>query len=200
LARVTEPFFTTKAPGNGTGLGLAMAKGFAEQSGGGMGIRTAQGAGTRIDLWLPVAEGAAEVPQLVDPPGAVVNGNGKQILVVDDDKVFRHFIGEHLQLYGYAVATAENGAAALALLDDGGHIDLVVCDLAMSGINGIDLVGEIQRRRAGLPAILLTGIATQAAKLAATEMSGAFVLLHKPVSEGNLAAHVAMLLEAAEEG
>jgi len=177
-----------------------MARGFAEQSGGGIGILSSPGHGTRIDVWLPVADGMADLAgRGADVPREAADGIGKHILVVDDDAVLRRFISEHLQLYGYDVMTAEHGAAALALLDAGARPNLVVCDLAMPGINGVDLITEIQRRHAGLPAILLTGFATQAAQLAAKEMSGAFVLLHKPVSEENLAAHVAMLLEAAEQ-
>jgi CheY-like chemotaxis protein len=197
LARVTEPFFTTKPAGKGTGLGLAMAKGFAEQSGGGLGIASAPGQGTRIDLWLPVAEGvdAVEAPmsETVHPPAV---GGGKRILVVDDDELVRRFVADHLRDEGYEVVTAPDGPGALAVMDDGETIDLVVCDLSMPRMNGVDVIAQMHLRNADLPAILLTGFATQAAQLAAKALTGAFVLLHKPVSEENLSAHVAMLLEA----
>ncbi|WP_207538126.1 hybrid sensor histidine kinase/response regulator [Sabulicella rubraurantiaca] len=196
VARATEPFFTTKPPGQGTGLGLAIVRGFAEQSGGALGIESARGRGTTIHLWLPLAEAEAreEVPlALAEAPA---NGVRARLLLVDDDAVVREVTAEQLAEAGYAVRQAADGPSALALLDAGEAVDLLVSDLSMPGMDGVSLVRAAQRRRPRLPAILLTGFATHAAELAlGGALSGTFSLLRKPVTAEHLAERVAVMLE-----
>jgi PAS domain S-box-containing protein len=202
LARVTEPFFTTKPRGKGTGLGLAMARGFAEQSGGGLHIESAPGAGTTVLLWLPAA--GTSLP--ADAPRAAAGEGGgphpdrrARVLLVDDDAVVREIVAEGLRAAGYEVAAAAGAAEALALLDAGGAVDALVSDLSMPEVDGLALVEAVQRRRPGLPAILLTGFATDAADLAMRgAVSGAFSLLRKPIEAATLAERIAALLSGAE--
>ena len=199
LAHVTEPFFTTKQQGRGTGLGLAMAKGFAEQSGGALGIESAPARGTTVTLWFPVTA----QPQAAVPAGKVDGGPARgdrraRILLVDDDPIVREVTAEQLEAEGYAVVVAESGAAALEALDAGETVDLVVSDLSMPGLDGIAVIREAQRRKTGLPAILLTGFATDAAELAVGgALSGCFSLLRKPVMAEQISERVGMLLETA---
>jgi len=96
---------------------------------------------------------------------------------------------------------AASGAEALSRLDDGVDIDLVIADLSMPGMDGLELVREIQRRKPGLPAILLTGFATDAAEVAISgAMSGRFTLLRKPVEGSVLAERAAVMLEGVGGG
>ena len=202
LARASEPFFTTKPPNQGTGLGLAMARGFAEQSGGAFAIRSDPGRGTTVTLWFPQADAGApraEPAQAASP--APQDGPARHVLVVDDDAMVRAVLAGQLEEAGYQVAEASDGLAALASLDAGGTVDVLVTDLSMPGMNGLVLIEEARRRRPGLPVMVLTGYADQATGLDVAALGGrATVLLRKPVSGDDLARAVAALLaEQADE-
>ena len=205
LARAQEPFFTTKPPGTGTGLGLAMARGFVEQSGGAMLIESAPGRGTVVKLWLPVAEGPS-LGQAASEDRSAVAAPCKtraRLLLVDDDEIVRETLGEMLDAEGYAVLPAASGPEALALLDAGERIAVVISDLSMPNMDGVSVIREVQKRRPHLPAILLTGFATSTAGIHLdAPSSGALTVLRKPVQGKVLAEHVAMLLEgtSAAEG
>ncbi len=199
LARASEPFFTTKSPGQGTGLGLSMAKGFAEQSGGGLALESAPGQGTKVSLWLPVALDTLAPPP-PPPPAAEQPGleGGHRLMLVDDEALIRAVLAEQLEIAGYEVLVAGSAPAALAMLDQDPAVDLIVSDLSMPGMDGLALIREAQRRRPGLPAILLTGFVTDAAEIAmGGAVSGGFSLLSKPVEAGRLVERVAVLLEGA---
>ncbi len=194
LARVTEPFFTTKEPGKGTGLGLAMAKGFAEQSGGSLSIESVLGQGTRIVLWLPAATGTVDaVPGTAIVPA--VDAGKPGVLLVDDDTIVREVLTLSLEDAGYAVLPADSGAAALVRLGSGERIDIIVSDLTMPSMDGLTLIRTAQERRPGLPAVLLTGYAGDGATLAVGgAISGTFSLLRKPVTGTQLADRINALL------
>lgn len=199
LARASEPFFTTKPRGQGTGLGLAMARGFAEQSGGALQIESAPGAGTTVHLWLPVAgdePGANRPPR---PQEKIVAEGSGRLLLVDDDALVRAMTAEGLEAAGFVVLSAGNGAEALKLLDTGAAVDLMVTDLSMPAMDGLALIREAQNRRPDLPVILLTGFATDMAELAiGGAVSGRFSLLRKPIDARLLAERAAALLKAKE--
>jgi PAS domain S-box-containing protein len=199
MARATEPFFTTKERGRGTGLGLPMARGFAEQSGGALVLRSTPGLGTTVTLWLPVARHA-------EPP-ACPAGDAQRaaplatILLVDDEDLVREVVAAGLEEHGHAVLRAPDGAAALAMVDAGARVDLVLSDYTMPGLDGLSLIREIRRRRPEVPALLLTGNAGDDAQAAAVVMGGVaggeFSLLRKPVTADEVAARVAALLRPA---
>jgi PAS domain S-box-containing protein len=198
LERATEPFFTTKPQGKGTGLGLAMARGFAEQSGGGLSVESEPGRGTRVSLWFPVAE-VAPAANAGDAPHAAEPDRAHRILLVDDEALVREITAESLEEAGFSVVAAGGAAAALERLDQGEAVDLLVCDLSMPGMDGLVLIREAQRRRPGLPVILLTGFATNAAELAVSgAVAGTFSLLRKPVSPAHLAERISVLLAGTE--
>jgi PAS domain S-box-containing protein len=201
LARASEPFFTTKNVGHGTGLGLAMARGFATQSGGGLHIESTPGRGTTASLWFPVSPGALlpAIPPLGHQALVAVPEKARvRLLLVDDDVIVRVTMAEQMVEEGYAVLTAADGAEALLILDAGEAIDLMITDYSMPGIDGLALIKEAQQRRPTLAAILLTGFATDAAKIAITgATSGRFTLLLKPVTATALAERVKALLERA---
>ncbi|MBD0270498.1 MAG: HAMP domain-containing protein [Acetobacteraceae bacterium] len=194
LARATEPFFTTKPLGQGTGLGLAMARGFAEGSGGSLTVASEPGRGTRVSLWLPVVmdggshrvrEAAAEhrpaPPRAAGTAAATAAAPAgrPRVLLVDDEAVVREVLAAQLRDEGFDVLEAAEGFAALALLDRGEALDAMVTDLAMPG----------------LPVILLTGYVADAAALSLGSGEGsASALVRKPITGAELADQVAMLL------
>ncbi|WP_293853161.1 PAS domain S-box protein [uncultured Alsobacter sp.] len=195
LARATEPFFTTKPRGKGTGLGLAMAKGFAEQSGGGLSIESAPGQGTTVATWFPVAGMDARETAAPADKTAASDGRGRRILLVDDDTIVRTVTAEQLGNAGYLVLQAERGVEALSMLDRGEPVDLLVSDLSMPGMDGIAVIREAQRRRRDLPAILLTGFATSATEPALAEaLPGTYALLRKPISGPQLIERIEVLV------
>jgi CheY-like chemotaxis protein len=199
LARVTEPFFTTKEPGKGTGLGLAMAKGFVEQSGGSLSIDSVVGRGTRIILWLPRATGVAGAASGADAE-RVADADRPCVLLVDDDAIVRDVLTLSLEDCGYAVLSADCGAAALSSLVSGERVDIIVSDLTMPGMDGLALIRAAQDRRPGLPAVLLTGYAGDGATLAVGgAISGAFSLLRKPVSGTQLIDRINALLASTKQ-
>jgi PAS domain S-box-containing protein len=182
LARAGEPFFTTKANGRGTGLGLSIARSFAEHSGGVMEIASTKGAGTTVDLWLPITPTAAatrepdtESMQATEPC---------RVLIVDDETLLREIVAEQLQQMGFEVHQAEDANAALAVLASSVRIDVLVTDLSMPGMDGIALIRIAQSNRPDLPAILLTGYAGSVEP--ATE-GASFRLMRKPVTGPQLA-------------
>jgi signal transduction histidine kinase len=160
LKRVFEPFFSTKAVGHGTGLGLSMAFGFVRQSNGHISIRSEIGHGTTVQIHLPrdnEAENVATVPlfESTVPDGST----GEVILVVEDNEQMRRIAVTQLTFCGYRVIEAENGAAALAILEQRErHIDLLFSDIMMPGdLNGYQLAERALERWPGIGVLLTSG-------------------------------------------
>jgi PAS domain S-box-containing protein len=203
LAHATEPFFTTKPQGKGTGLGLSMARGFAEQSGGGLVVESVPGRGTSVMLWLPLpadrAHGKGGDATKVQPPsgpGGNAPGVPARLLLVDDEQLVRSTLAAELRDRGYEVVEADGGPAALDRLETREAVDLLVTDLSMPGMDGATLIYESQKRRPGLPAVLVTGYAGDGAALAVGGVApdATFNLLRKPTSATELGDLVAALL------
>jgi PAS domain S-box-containing protein len=201
LARAAEPFFTTKRHGEGTGLGLSMAKGFVEQSGGAMAITSAPGEGTTITLWLPEAapgQALARAPDAGAPDADAARGR-KRVLLVDDQESVRDILAAQLQDAGFDVVPAAGGAQAIAMLAGGLTVDALVSDLSMPQIDGLAVISAAQQRMPHLPAILLTGYAGDDTGLAVSgAIEGSFSLLRKPVEETHLVDRLSALLAAAD--
>jgi PAS domain S-box-containing protein len=194
LAKATEPFFTTKAPGRGTGLGLAMARGFAEQSGGGLRIDSTEGQGTTVHLWLPAGRRKPDSKGLKYAPRTL--SNSARIMVVDDERLVLEGLSDQLKTGGYEVLSFPNSSEALAALDAGAKVDLIISDLSMPGIDGVSFLREAQKRLPRVPAILLTGFASiAAASLVSGAVEGPVFLLRKPVTEEALFLEIAQALE-----
>lgn len=191
LGRVCEPFFTTKSLGQGTGLGLAMVFGLAQQSSGHLRIESTVGQGTRVALVLPRAEEAAEEAPATAPK-PISAPRSARILVVDDDAEVRHVTASFLNGFGYHETEAQDAAAALVLLESQ-TFDLVVADLAMPGMTGVELLDAIRRRGLAVPVLILTGHAE-----AMTIPEGVPVLA-KPFESSDFAAIVAGLVDAAPQ-
>jgi signal transduction histidine kinase len=196
LVRVLEPFFSTKPPGQGTGLGLSMAKGFAEQSDGGLTIDSVPGQGTTICLWFPEAT-RREVPsQPAESSGTAERDAGTHVLLVDDEAMVRETLAASLEDAGYSVVTAADGAAALDVLRSSAAVDILVTDLSMPGIDGLAVIQQARRQRPGLPAVLLTGHAGNDSATGGGP-DGVYILVRKPVTGEQLAGRIAAVLAAA---
>lgn len=156
LARAFEPFYTTKAQGKGTGLGLSQVYGFARQSGGGLTVESREGEGTEVAIYLPRSEGAVVAAH----PAVIRNesGRGAHILLVDDDHDVRSVAAAMLEELGYRVTPAAGATMALDLLGGGGF-DLLLTDVAMPGVNGVELVKRVRKIQPDLPVLFATGYA-----------------------------------------
>jgi signal transduction histidine kinase len=156
LAQAAEPFFTTKGVA-GSGLGLSMVQGFAEQSGGAMRIESSTGRGTRVELQLP--EAIFVDGDLVEQRSAreSLRGSG-QVLLVDDAADVLLITAAFLQRVGFSVSKARNGPEALSLLASR-HFDVLLTDYAMTEMNGIELIHQARNTHPGLPAVIITGYA-----------------------------------------
>ncbi len=119
------------------------------------------------------------------------------MLLVDDDPIVRDVLTMSLEDAGYAVLSADGGAAALSLLDSAGRVDVLVSDLTMPDMDGLALIKAAHERRPRLPAVLLTGYAGDGAELAVSgAISGAFSLLCKPVSGALLVDRIKAVMES----
>jgi CheY-like chemotaxis protein len=199
IERAFEPFFTTKGVGHGSGLGLSMVYGFIKQSGGHVKIYSEGGHGTSIKLYLPRSEPAA--PAVADAharspdPGAV----GREIiLVVEDDAAVRTVAISILKSLGYEVQEADDGHAALDILQRPGEIDLLFTDLVMpNGMNGQDLLRRAREHRPGLKALFTSGYSEHVIKHRG-DAAADVPLLGKPYRKQQLAAAVRHVLDGTE--
>ena len=189
LKRATEPFFTTKGAGRGTGLGLSMVDGLVAQSGGAMRITSQQGAGSTVELWLPVAEAEAiERPRPVAPQ-RVQESRCCRVLVIDDDPIVLAGTAAMLEDLGHTATEVDSAEQGLKILQSDASIDLVITDHAMPGMTGTELAKRIRRKWPELPVIIATGYAELPG-----ELDPSVPRLSKPYRQQDLAAVVAQLV------
>jgi PAS domain S-box-containing protein len=150
LARATEPFFTTK--------GMPMVHGLAEQSGGRMKVASRPGHGTRVDIWLPQADGVGGREAEAAAAPSEQAGPSRLVLAVDDDNLVLTNMAAMLEDLGHRVVVAASASDALTALSEHA-VDLVITDYAMPQMTGLQLAREIAARRPGLPIVLATGYA-----------------------------------------
>jgi signal transduction histidine kinase len=190
LERAFEPFFTTKEVGKGTGLGLSMVFGVVRQSGGTVRIRSRLREGTTVQIYLPRAvETAAFGTGHARPTRAA---EGAHILVVDDDPDVRWIIAQDLQEIGYVVTEADSGRAALEILERDTPCDLMVADLVMPELSGLDTLRLARRTRPDLKVLFASGYA-DLSRFGANLASHAF--LKKPFKPETLAEAVQNALQ-----
>ncbi|HXT40925.1 MAG TPA: ATP-binding protein, partial [Candidatus Angelobacter sp.] len=156
LGRIFEPFFTTKAPGKGTGLGLAMVHGIMKGHDGAITVYSQPGEGTTFHLYFPALQSAsADTESLARP---IPRGHGEHVLFVDDEAPLARWGRETLERLGYRVTTHTNALEAIAAVrGEPGQFDLVVTDLTMPVMNGLNLGRRLLEIRSGLPIVLTTG-------------------------------------------
>ncbi len=188
LARAFEPFFTTKEQGKGTGLGLAQLYGFAKQSGGTARIETSEGEGTTVTIYLPRThqQGAPALPAGLAPRAS----ERARILLVDDDDDVRQIAAALVEEIGYEVVAAASGEAALKALEPDSFA-LVITDVAMPGMNGVELARQVRGIAPMLPIIFASGYADL--QTFGADLSDE-TLLKKPYRLSELAARIANAL------
>lgn len=162
LEKVFDPFFTTKPQGHGTGLGLSMVYGFAQQSGGAVRIHSDAGLGTSVKLYLPTTRARPLVASTA--PVTTRAGAGQRVLIVEDDHAVRMLVCEVLQELQYEALEISEPAAALPILASDERIDLMVSDIGMPGMNGRDLAEAARLHRPDMPILFITGYAEQATR------------------------------------
>jgi CheY-like chemotaxis protein len=159
VSRIFEPFFTTKEIGKGSGLGLSQVLGFAKQSGGGVRIDTRVGEGTSVKVYLPRAADESVPSISAAKTTAHVDRKGAIILLIDDDSAVREVTSSILKELGHTVLEVGSGGAALDLLDRQAGVDLVLLDLAMPGMRGVEVARQVQLKYPSLPTLFVTGYA-----------------------------------------
>lgn len=177
LQNIYDPFFTTKEPGRGTGLGLAMVYGIVKAHGGRIACHSQPGQGTRFTICLPAmdADGAADESYSAEQP---VGGN-ETILLVDDEEFIRDLGQRILTRFGYRVLTVSTGEQALDLVRSGQSFDLVILDLIMPGMGGRQCLARLLAERPGLRVIVASGYSFDS-PVADILTLGAKGFMHKP--------------------
>jgi signal transduction histidine kinase len=189
VKRATEPFFTTKGVGKGTGLGLPMVHGLVAQSGGAIQIASEVGVGTSIRLWLPVDRAGGPVESR--PPEAKAQGTGSyRILVVDDDALIVSSTAAMLEDLGHVVIEAPSGSVALEILRANTKIDVIVTDFAMPNMTGLELAALTRQHWPWIPVILASGYA-DLVDIEGTSLDR----LAKPYTQAEIATSIERVLE-----
>ncbi len=193
-ARIFEPFFTTKPQGRGTGLGLSMVYGSIQQAGGAIRVESAPGEGTLFEIHLPCIHGAragaGKAEAAVDAAGRAT-----KILLVEDDEHLRGLVSELLEASGYTVLVAALPEDALQLAREHlGSIDLLVTDMVMPGMTGLDLAERLHRENPGLGVLFVSGY-TEAALGGHGVLGPGAAFIRKPFSNETLRRRVREILE-----
>jgi two-component system, cell cycle sensor histidine kinase and response regulator CckA len=188
LRRVFEPFYTTKAKGRGTGLGLPTVYGIVHQLGGHIAIDSSPGRGTRVTVHLPPAAGEPVVGTRAPGRDDDLSGTGT-VLVVEDEPAVRRMIGHVLERHGYQVHLAANAGEAL-LLAEQEAVDLVLTDVVMPRFSGFELVARLRETRPALPVLYVSGYSDGRPQPAAA----AGEVLAKPFQPAELLRRVRRLL------
>jgi PAS domain S-box-containing protein len=165
VARAFDPFFTTKPIGMGTGLGLSMIYGFAQQSGGQARIYSEVGKGTTVKLYLPRHFGKEAMEGTTpDPPKVPRAQDGETVLVVDDEPTIRMLISDTLAELGYKAIEAGDAASGLRILQSDVRLDLAITDVGLpGGMNGRQMIDAARQGRPDLKVLFITGYAENAA-------------------------------------
>ncbi|NBF06232.1 PAS domain-containing protein [Pseudomonas sp. Fl5BN2] len=194
LAKAFDPFFTTKPIGQGTGLGLSMIYGFAQQSGGHVTISSEPDQGTSVRLYLPRLYAAAPEPPAAasanQAPQAIA---GETVVVVEDDPAVRMLVLNVLSELGYRAFEAEDARSALPLLESPMRVDLLVTDVGLPGMNGRQLAEIARQHRPGLKVLFMTGYAEKAAERQGFLEPG-MDLMAKPFSIEDLAQKIRQMI------
>ena len=194
LEKIFDPYFTTKGPGKGTGLGLSVVQGIVKRCNGDIRVLSHPGRGTEVQIYLPIIEPHAEErPEEQDKP---IEGGTERILLVDDEAAIVTMEQQMLERLGYTVSIRTGSLEALeAFKADPQGFDLVVTDMTMPNMTGVQLAAELKKIRPGIPVVLCTGFSYQvnAEKSRALGIEG-FVM--KPIIMKEIAAVIRQVLDS----
>jgi len=192
--RIFEPFFTTKARGKGTGLGLATVYGIMKQSGGNICVESTPGQGSRFEVYLPRTEERPSSVQM-QTVAKLESLHGEVVLVVEDEPHVREIVSHMLEAAGYEVLTASGPDEALALCQTPDkHIRLMLTDVIMPGMNGIELAKQVQEQRPDIRMLYMSGHSDELVKnLAGGDWQGDF--LQKPFQSQTVLSKIRLALQ-----
>jgi two-component system, cell cycle sensor histidine kinase and response regulator CckA len=192
--RIFEPFFTTKALGRGTGLGLSTVFGIVQQSGGGVWVYSEPGQGTTFKVYLPRVDGPIDA----DSPAPVpMDLRGSEtILVVEDEEAVRVVARRILERYGYRVIVAQNAVTALQGAE---AIQLLLTDVVMPLMNGVDLATQVQARWPDVKVLYMSGY-TDGSIVSHGALKNGAPFLQKPFTSETLARKVRSILDGTRRG
>jgi len=197
LPRIFDPFFTSKQPGDGTGLGLAVVHGIMRSHEGAVTVESTPGKATNFRLYFP--EVAAPANGHTPPPTRTELGRHERILAIDDDSKVLHITERLLQTLGYDVTACRGPEGALELLrTEAARFDAVVTDLNMPQLSGLDLTAELRKFRPDLPVVLVTGFVGAGEVEARARELGIAAIVEKPFTSVTLGAAVRTALDQAQ--
>jgi PAS domain S-box-containing protein len=194
LSRATEPFFTTKGVGKGTGLGLPMVHGVAQQSGGRLILSSEKGRGTTAEIWLPCAPLISVIEESPPMPAVEAVVRPRVVMFVDDDMLVLHSAAAMLEDLGHTVLQANSGKQALAELAAHPEVEVLITDHAMPNMTGAELAAIIQEQSPSLPIVLATGFA----ELPAGSATG-LTKLAKPFTQRELEGAISQAIRSPED-
>jgi len=194
LMRVFEPFFTTKPVGKGTGMGMSVVYGIIRSHGGAIGIESALGQGTKVDVYIPSHTGDTAKTEGIDH---VPLGRGEKIMVVDDEPALAMLTCKRMEKIGYSADFFTSSIEALERFEENPHaFDMIITDQTMPEMTGINLTRRVLAIRPDMPVIICTGYSETLNEVEAIEI-GAVALLGKPLDRTILARSVRKALDAA---
>jgi CheY-like chemotaxis protein len=190
-----EPFFTTKEKDKGTGLGLATCYGIVKQNNGGIWVYSEAGRGTSVKVYLPRAEGVPETATAADTLSAL-SGGSETILIVEDEHAVHEMIVKVLKSKGYTIFGASNGEEALRFFErnDHGAIDLMITDVVMPHMGGIELVERLFARYGTMKVLYMSGY-TDTTIVNHGILKPGVEFLQKPFTPGSLIQKVRQVLD-----
>ena len=193
MARIFDPYFTTKKPGEGTGLGLSVVHGIVKEYGGHISVYSELGIGSTFRVYLPklVSTPAHEPPAVVKP----LPRGTERVLIVDDEKTISDLEATNLEHLGYQVTALTSSAEALAVFQAAPRdFDLVLTDMTMPALTGLELAQRIHATRQDIPIVLCTGFSELLDGIQ-TKAVGIYAILRKPVLRRELAEFVRKALD-----
>jgi PAS domain S-box-containing protein len=193
LQHVFEPFFTTKEVGEGSGLGLSMVYGFAQQSGGFTTIESEVGAGTSVTIYLPISPNSRPSKKAIGEVMALRQGLGETILLIEDEEAVRVATRKILSKLGYRVLATNDGVEARRLIAEEQRIDLLLSDLILpGGMNGFEIYHEIHQTRPDMKCLFMSGYSSVPDHQRPDDAE----LLEKPVDMRLLTTRIREILDA----
>jgi phosphate/phosphite/phosphonate ABC transporter binding protein len=193
MERIFEPYFTTKGPGEGTGLGLAVVHGIVKSLGGALDVHSQVGEGTTFHVYLPTLDAPGSI--LEEGSGTDLPVGKEHILLIDDERELLEIGDAMLTRLGYRVTTRTSAVEALELFrNKQGAFDLIISDQTMPNLTGTELAEQCRRIRPGFPVILCTGYSEGISEEGARER-GIGALLMKPVAAEDLATAIRKVLD-----